>query len=113
MNAAPYAGGVLAKGADQMPRITYQLADDDALTPVRAIEAACKTHGVAPGAVALQFSLRDPRITSTIIGVTKPDRVVQTLEWATQNIPDALWDDISSLGYSTEDPEANRDYRPE
>lgn len=112
MNAAPYAGGVLAKGSAEMPRVTYMEADDAALEPVRRIETACARHGVAPGAVALQFSMRDPRVTATIVGVSKPERVAQTLEWASAEVPDALWDEIADLPYETEDPEAKRVYRP-
>lgn len=112
LNAAPYAGGVFAKGSAQMPRVTYQDADEEALAPVRRIEAICTRHGVSPGAVALQFSMRDPRIASTIVGVSKPERVAETVAWAEAAIPEAVWEEIGVLGYSSEDPEANRDYKP-
>jgi D-threo-aldose 1-dehydrogenase len=112
LNAAPYAGGVLAKGAVEMPRVTYQEASEAALEPVRRIEAVCARHGIAPGAAALQFSMHDPRITSTIVGVSRPERVAETLAWASAEIPESAWDEIAALGYSSEDPEANRDYRP-
>ncbi|WP_425071277.1 aldo/keto reductase [Sagittula sp. S175] len=112
LNAAPFAGGVLAKGADQMKQITYQPATDEALEPIRAIEDICVRHGIAPGAAALGFSLRDPRVTSTIIGVSKPERVQQTLDWAATKIPAHVWDELDALPFDTTDPEANRDYRP-
>jgi len=112
LNAAPYAGGVLAKGAAQMPQITYQPADGKALEPVRAIESLCAEFNIAPGALALQFSIKDPRITSTIAGVTKPERVAQTLNWATLSVPQTLWDELQTLGYSSVDPEAEREYKP-
>ncbi|MCY6379750.1 aldo/keto reductase [Hoeflea prorocentri] len=112
LNAAPYAGGVLAKGSVQMPKLTYQDASHEALEPVRLVEAACARHGLAPGVAALDFSMSDPRITSTIVGVSKPERVAQTIEWATQTIPDAARQELAGLPYSTEDPEANRDYTP-
>jgi D-threo-aldose 1-dehydrogenase len=112
LNAAPFAGGVLAKGSAAMPRITYQEASDDMLAPVRAIEAVCARHDVPIGIAALQFSLRDPRISSTIVGVSTPERVAQTLERAATKLPEALWDELSALPFSDEDPEANRDYRP-
>ena len=112
LNAAPYASGVLAKGSAKMPLITYQLADDDALKPVRAIEAICARYDVAPGAVALQLSMNDKRITSAIVGVSKPERINETLEWASADIPQAMWDEINELAYSTDDPEANREYKP-
>lgn len=112
LNAAPYAGGVLAKGADVMPKISYSPADEVALGGVRKIEAICARYGVAPGAVALQFSLRDPRIDSTLIGVSAAARVQQTLEWAQAEIPTELWSEIQALEYDTTDPEAHRVYDP-
>jgi D-threo-aldose 1-dehydrogenase len=112
LNAAPYAGGVLAKGTADYPRYVYQEASSAMLDPVRRIEALCARHGVPPGAAALQFSIRDPRVTSTICGVTRPERVTETLEWARWPIPDAFWAELGSISTSTDDPEATRDYRP-
>lgn len=111
LNAAPYASGVLAKGADLYPRIAYQEASEAALDPVRRIEAACARYGVPPGAAALQFSMRDPRIAATICGVTRPERAEETLRWAAWPIPQALWDELAAIPPSAEDPEATRAYR--
>lgn len=111
LNAAPYAGGVLAKSAAAFRRYVYQDATDAMLDPVREVEAVCLAHRVPPGAAALQFSLREPRIASTICGVSRPDRVEQTIEWARWPIPDAFWADIAEIDFATDDPEATRDYR--
>jgi D-threo-aldose 1-dehydrogenase len=110
LNAAPYAGGVLAKGTDSFKRYVYQEASAEMLDPVRRVEAVCARHGVPPGAAALQFSLRDPRITSTICGVSRPERVHETLAWADWPIPEALWEELKSLPFATDDPEATRAY---
>lgn len=112
LNAAPYAGGVLAKGSAVVKKITYQDSTEAALATVRAVEAVCDRHAIAPGAVALQFSQRDPRIGCTIVGVSKAERVRQTLNWATKPVPDAAWRDLDGLAYSTVDAEAERVYRP-
>ncbi|SPH24725.1 D-threo-aldose 1-dehydrogenase [Defluviimonas aquaemixtae] len=112
LNAAPYAGGVLAKGSAKMPRVTYQVASDEDLAPVRRVEAICARYGIVPGALALQFSMKDPRITSTIAGVSKPERVTQTLEWAQQPIPETVWEEVSALPYTEDEPEAHRVYKP-
>lgn len=112
LNAAPYAGGVLAKGSAQHPRYVYQEADEHMLDPIRQVEALCARHGVPVGAVALQFSLRDPRIASTICGVTHPERVEQTLAWARAPVPESLWTELESLSPSHDDPEATRVYNP-
>jgi D-threo-aldose 1-dehydrogenase len=112
LNAAPYAGGVLAKGSSEYPRYVYQEASTEALDPVRRIEAICARHNVPPGAAALQFSMRDPRVASTICGVSKPERVKQTLDWARFPIPQAAWDELLAAPFSIADPEATRDYKP-
>ena len=110
LNAAPYAGGVLAKGTDSFQRYVYQKATAEMLDPVKRVEAVCAKHGVPPGAVALQFSTRDPRITATICGVSRPERVRETLAWADWPIPEALWAELKALPFATDDPEATREY---
>jgi D-threo-aldose 1-dehydrogenase len=112
LNAAPYAGGVLAKGSSVVKKITYQDSSDAALAPVRAVEDICARHGVAPGAAALQFSQRDPRVACTIVGVSKAQRIAQTLDWASAQVSEAAWRELGNLSFSTIDPEAERVYRP-
>ena len=46
LNAAPYAGGVLAKGSSDYHRYVYQEANDATLAPIRRIEAICTHHRV-------------------------------------------------------------------
>ena len=107
-NAAPYAGGVLAKGPDNFKKVTYQDATEEKLAPVREFEKVCKKHNVELGAAALQFSLKDKRITSTICGVTSVESIEKNLTWANSKIPDEFWNEISKLSYSNNDPEADR-----
>jgi D-threo-aldose 1-dehydrogenase len=97
LNAAPYGSGILAKGPSAYPRYAYSEADADLVKRARQMEAACARHGVPLAAAALQFSLRDPRITSTIIGMSKPERIQQTLELAAVPIPDELWPELDAL----------------
>jgi D-threo-aldose 1-dehydrogenase len=112
LNAAPYAGGALAKGSGSYRRYVYQEATDEVLAPIRQVEQICERHNVPPGAAALQFSMRDARITSTICGVSKPERVAETLAWAEYDIPDEVWEALSALPRTTADPEATREYKP-
>ena len=108
LNAAPYGSGILAKGPSAYARYAYQEADATTLRRAQHMEAVCNEHGVPLAAAALQFSLRDPRITSTIIGITRPERVAQTVELAQHAIPDELWPLLDAEGYDESDPEANR-----
>jgi len=113
MNAAPYAGGALAKGSANFDRYVYQRADDTTMAPIKAVEAVCQKHAIAPGAAALQYSLRHPDIAVTICGVSKPERVAQTVEWANATISETVWAELESLPRSAEDPEATRVYSAE
>jgi D-threo-aldose 1-dehydrogenase len=100
VNAAPYSSGILAKGPSAYPRYMYGQASKDQLDRVRDLEALCQPFEVPLAAVALQYSLRDPRIVSSIVGMSKPERVTQTLALATTPIPDELWSIVSGwLGW--------------
>ncbi len=56
--------------------------------------------------------MRDRRIAATICGVSKPERIRQTLEWARWPIADEAWAELMALPAATEDPEATRAYTP-
>src|SRR5262249_4087920 len=108
LNAAPYGSGMLVKGPDAYPRYAYQDAPDRLRDRVRRLDALCKARGVPLAAAALQFSLRDPRITAPIVGASRPERLQQTLDLARVAIPDDLWSELNSVGYDVDDPEAER-----
>jgi len=112
LNAAPYASGALAKGASTQHRYVYQVATEEVLRPIRRVEEVCARHGVPLGAAALQFSMRDPRVASTICGISRPERIQETLDWGNWPISDRAWSDLLSLPASRDDPEATREYSP-
>jgi D-threo-aldose 1-dehydrogenase len=64
---------------------------------VRAMQRACAAHGVPLAAAALQFSLRDSRVTSTVVGVSEPARIGQIMALMSEPIPDDLWAELDSL----------------
>jgi D-threo-aldose 1-dehydrogenase len=96
LNAAPYGSGILAKGPSAYPRYQYDRASEDYLRRAHALEALCQRYDVPLAAVALQFSLRDPRIVSTIVGMSKPERLTDTVTLARTPIPDELWEAVKS-----------------
>lgn len=108
INAAPYSGGILVRGPSAYPRYAYQEAAEDVLVRARRLEALCARHDVSLGAVALQFSLRDPRITSTIVGMSAPAMVAQTVALAQHPIPIALWSELAASEPLQDDPERTR-----
>jgi D-threo-aldose 1-dehydrogenase len=94
VNAAPYAGGILAKGPKLQPRYVYSQADPQTISRIEQLQAVCAKYEVELAAAALQFSTRDERISSTVVGISKPERVAQLLSYADTVIPDALWNEL-------------------
>ncbi|MGP4021443.1 aldo/keto reductase [Saccharopolyspora sp. 5N708] len=97
VNGAPFGGGILAKGTSTVTKYAYRSADAEILRRVREMEQACQRYSVPLAAAALQFSLRDPRITSTIVGISRPERVAETLRLAQHSIPEQLWAELMPL----------------
>jgi D-threo-aldose 1-dehydrogenase len=108
LNAAPYGSGILAKGPDAYPRYAYQEAAGSVVARARQMAELCRGDGVPLAAAALQFSLRDPRIVSTIVGVSRPERVAETVAFAAHPIPDKLWPQLNQFAEWTDDPEGSR-----
>lgn len=108
LNAAPYGSGMLAKGPDAYPRYAYQQASREMVERVRQFAAIAERYDVPLAAVALQFSTRDPRMTATIVGMSKPSRIADTIRFMTTPIPEALWDDTADIPFEMSDPEVNR-----
>ena len=102
VNGAPYGGGMLAKGPDAQPRYAYRPAGEAVLGAVRAMQRACAVHGVPLAAAALQFSLREPRVTSTVVGVSDPSRIAEITVLMSVRIPDELWAELDSLSVAPE-----------
>ncbi len=102
VNAAPYNSGVLIKGGG---RFVYRAAPPEVVARVQRMAEIATAHGVPLAAAALQFSLRDPRVVSTVVGMTKPEQVDETLELSRHPIPDALWAALDEVGFDREDLE--------
>ncbi len=108
LNAAPYGSGLLAKGPAAYPRYAYTAAPEDLLNRAGAMERICADYNIPLAAPALQFSLRDQRIDSTIVGMSRPERLQQTLDMAAVAIPDEMWARLDEFVGPPADPEEVR-----
>jgi D-threo-aldose 1-dehydrogenase len=97
VNAAVYGGGMLAKGTSHTDRYGYRKASAEVLDRVKAMERACQEHGVPLRAAALHTSVRDPRVSSTIVGTATPAHVDELVDLMSVEIPQALWDELGGL----------------
>lgn len=97
-NAAPFGGGLLARGSASGAGYAYRASPVALLDWVRKAEAVCARHGVELATAALQFSLRSPLVDSTVVGVSHPARIQALAGALTVALPDELWHDLTALG---------------
>jgi len=97
LNAAVYGGGILAHQQGGPTTYGYRPAPPQVLDAVDAMRRTCARHGTDLGTAALQFSLRDERFASTIVGMSRPERVAQTLAAAAVPLPDDLFEELETL----------------
>lgn len=102
VNGAPYGGGILAKGPDAQPKYAYQPASEAVRSAVGAMREACAARGVPLAAAALQFSWRDPRVASTVAGVSEPSRIEEIAALMAVPVPGELWAELDALAPAPE-----------
>ena len=97
LNAAVYGGGILAAQSGGPTTYGYRPAPPEVLEAAARMREACAAHGTDIATAALQFSLRDERIASTVVGMSRPGRVTATVEAAARAVPDGLWAELEAL----------------
>lgn len=97
VNAAVLGGGILATGTAGSDRYAYRPAAPEVLDAVRRIEGVAARAGVPLSTLAVQFSTRDPRIATTVVGVSKPGRIEQNVAAAAAAVDPAVFDEIDEI----------------
>ena len=97
VNAAVYGGGILATGTAASSRYGYRDASPELLAAIRRIEQLCAEAQIPLAAAAVQFSTRDERIASTVVGVSRPSRIEESVAAVRREIPDALFVEIDDV----------------
>jgi D-threo-aldose 1-dehydrogenase len=97
VNAAVFGGGLLARPSDGGMNYGYRPARQATLDAVARMAAVCEDWGTDLPTAAMAYSFRDPRITSTIVGISKPSRIDNVMAAWDAELPDAFWRDMETL----------------
>lgn len=97
LNAAIYGGGILARPRAGLTDYGYRPAPRATLEATSAMAALAERNGTTLAQVALAWSLRDQRIASTVVGLTKPGRIDEAVASASLDLPSGFWDELESL----------------
>ena len=102
VNAAIYGGGILAAPERGLTSYGYRPARPETLAAIARMDALARTNGTDLATVALQSSLRDPLVTTTVVGFSKPERIDSILAATRVELSDEFWDEIDALRPSPE-----------
>lgn len=95
----PFNSGILVGGATY----NYEAAPGDVMQRVSRIQRVCAAHNVELAAAALQFTLRNPLVSSVIPGPRTAEEFACLLAWYKADIPESLWSDLRTEGLLRED----------
>lgn len=101
VNAAVLGGGILADSGTSTT-YGYRPARPATLAAVARMREVCHTWGTDLATAAIRFSTREPRISSTIVGISKVRRIESTLTAATAELPEEFWTELEALVPSAE-----------
>jgi aryl-alcohol dehydrogenase-like predicted oxidoreductase len=98
LNGSPLAMGLLT-GTDPntLPQNVKKTAEDNEFEASKRLYQWCQERGVSEPAVVLQFSLRQPRIHSTVIGAKNREEIDRDLQSALDPLPDEIWEELEAL----------------
>ena len=103
ITGGPYNSGILATGAKPGSFYNYDLAPQDIIDRVNAIEVVCSDHNVRMVDAAFQFPLLHPAHVAVIPGGQGADEMAGNLQAAHADIPTELWVDLKAAGLMRED----------
>lgn len=96
-NAAPYGGGVLTGEARFRGTYGYRPIMPEVQAAIDSMARTCAKANVSLAAAALQFSLQDPRIHSTIVGISSLAGMNRAVTEASEEISASLWNELKNL----------------
>ncbi|WP_298460740.1 aldo/keto reductase [uncultured Cellulomonas sp.] len=97
VNAAVLGGGILADPSGTSRTYGYRPASPATLAAIDAMRVVCREWGTDLATAAIRFSTRDPRFSSTVIGISKAHRLASTVAAATVELPSEFWDRLEDL----------------
>jgi D-threo-aldose 1-dehydrogenase len=97
-NAAPFGGGILGGSTFRGDSYGYQPASAEFLAHLQRVRALCGEWGISVAGAALAFSMREPRIHTTVVGIYSHQRLDELPGLMATTIPEGFWPALDALG---------------
>jgi D-threo-aldose 1-dehydrogenase len=101
--AAIYNSGLLSRTTvPDGAHYNYRDASTEVVARAREIALVCEEFGVTLPDAAVQFPLRNPSVTSVVVGARTAEQVIGTIDRYERGIPEQLWSALVSKGLINE-----------
>jgi D-threo-aldose 1-dehydrogenase len=97
-NAAPFGGGMLAGSERAAGQYAYKDAPAELLAFVDRLRGLADEWGIPLAAAALHYSLRNPVVHSTVVGISSLERLDELGRLASTEVPDGFFAAVDDLG---------------
>ena len=72
-------------------------ADEQVKTACRKAAEFCQAHGIDLSKLAIQYSIANEAIPTTLVGTANPDNLVKNIDWITEPIDRKALEDILTI----------------
>jgi len=97
-NAAPFGGGILGGSTFRGESYGYHPASEAFLAHLQRVRGLCAEWSISVAAAALAFSMREPRIHTTVVGIYSRERLDELPDLVATEIPEGFWEALDALG---------------
>jgi D-threo-aldose 1-dehydrogenase len=97
-NAAPFGGGILGGSTFRGESYGYQPASAEFLAHLQRVRDLCAEWSISVAAAALAFSMREPRIHTTVVGIYSQQRLEELPGLIATEVPEPFWAALDALG---------------
>ena len=97
-NAAPFGGGMLAGSERAAGQYAYKEAPAELMAYVEKLRALADEWGIPLGAAALHYSLRNPLLHSTVVGISSLHRLEELRRLRDTSVPEDFYAAVDGLG---------------
>ncbi|RLP76811.1 aldo/keto reductase [Mycetocola tolaasinivorans] len=97
VNAAVLGGGILADVTGTRTDYGYRPASPETLHAIAEMRRVCANWDTDLATAAVAFSVRDTRFATTIVGISKPERIAGAIAAASLDRPEEFWQELDAL----------------
>lgn len=97
VNASPYVGGLLAGCEPAIARLHRPADLESDVRRATKLYQWAHDRKVSIGALAVQFSMRNHMITTTLLGPRDSEQIEQNVMHALEPLPEGIWDELKAF----------------